>query len=47
MLGHLVVRMSRKYAYALWALSIGVATVANKKSLFVTLVDRILRFHAY
>ena len=39
--------MSRKYAYALWALSIGVATVANKKSLFVTLVDRILQFHAY
>ena len=44
----LVVRMSRKqYAYALWALSIGVATVANKKALFVTLVDRIPRFDAH
>ena len=29
------------------ALSIGVATVANKKALFVTLVDRILRFDTY
>ena len=50
MLGHLVVRMSRKhnwYAYALWALSIGVATVANKKALFVTLVDRIPQFDAH
>ena len=30
-----------------WALSIGVATVANKKALFVTLVDRIPRFDAH
>ena len=30
-----------------WALSIGVATVADKKALFVTLVDRIPRFDAY
>ena len=29
-----------------WALSIGVATVANKKALFVTLVDCIPRFDA-
>ena len=50
MLGHLVVRMSRKhnwYAYALWALSIGVATMANKKGLFMTLVDCIPRFDAH
>ena len=50
MLGHLVVRMSRKhnwYAYALWALSIGVATVANKKALFVMLVDHIPWFDAH
>ena len=30
-----------------WALPIGVDTVANKKALFVTLVDRIPRFDAY
>ena len=30
-----------------WALSIGVATVANKKALFVMLVDRIPRFDAH
>ena len=30
-----------------WALSIGVATMANKKALFVTLVDRTSRFDAY
>ena len=30
-----------------WALSIGVATVANKKALFVTLVDCIPRFDAH
>ena len=32
---------------ARWALSIGVATVANKKALFLTLVDRISRFDAH
>ena len=39
----LVMRMSRKHSEhaSLWALSIGVATVANKKALFITLVDRI------
>ena len=30
-----------------WALSIGVATVVNEKALFMTLVDRISRFHAH
>ena len=30
-----------------WALLIGVATVANKKVLIVTLVDRISRFDTY
>ena len=30
-----------------WALSIDVATVANKKPLFVTLVDRIPQFDAH
>ena len=30
-----------------WALSIGVATVANKKALFVTFVDRIPWFDAH
>ena len=30
-----------------WALPIGVATVANKKALFVTLMDRIHRFDTY
>ena len=30
-----------------WALPIGVATVANKKALFVTLVDRIFQFDTY
>ena len=50
---HLVVRMSGKYdTYALYiestlALSIGVATVANKKALFVRLVDRVPQFEAY
>ena len=33
--------------YALWALSIGVATVANKQALFVTLVDRIPRLDVH
>ena len=31
----------------MWVLSIGVAMVANKKVLFVTLVDRIPRVDAY
>ena len=46
----LVARMSRKHNamhQSLWALSIGVATVANKMALFVTLVDRIPRFDAH
>ena len=50
----LVMRMSRKHTqwacimhHALWALSIGVATVANKKALFVTLMDRIPLFDAH
>ena len=29
-----------------WALSIGLAMMANKKGLFVTLMDRISRFEA-
>ena len=33
--------------YIEWALSIGVATVANKKALFVTLKDHVPRFEAY
>ena len=43
--GYLVVRMSRKHNRHVlcieWALSIGVATLANKKALFVMPVDRI------
>ena len=46
-LGHLVVRMSRKHNWHWWALSIGVATVANKKALFVMLVDHIPQFDAH
>ena len=50
-LGHLVVCMSRKHnGNALcteYALSIGVATMANKKVLFVTLVDLVSRFDAH
>ena len=38
-LGYLVVRMSRKHIYIPAALCIGVATMANKEALFVTLVD--------
>ena len=47
-----VMRMSRKHnGHALCieymqALSIGVVTLANKKALFMTPVDRIHRFHA-
>ena len=50
MLGHLVVHMSRSTIGMhrhWWALSIGVAMVANKKALFVTLVHRIPRFDAH
>ena len=50
-LGYLVVRMGTKHnGHALcieWALSIGVATLANKKALFVTPVDRVHRFDAH
>jgi hypothetical protein len=48
-LGQLVVRMSRKPAcwVGLGCLSIGVATIPNKKTLFVTLVDLIPRYEAY
>jgi hypothetical protein len=45
-LGQLVMCMSRKPVC--WVgLSIGVATIPNKKTLFVTLVDLIPRFEAY
>ena len=43
-LGHLVVRMSRYHNGMDYALSIGVAIVANKKALFVTLVDPVPEF---
>jgi hypothetical protein len=43
--GQLVVRMSRKPG--LGCQSIGVATIPNKKTLFVTLVDLIPRFEAH
>ena len=44
--GHLVVRMSRKHnVHAL--MPIGVAMVANKKALFVTLVDCVPRIEAH
>ena len=40
--------MSRKYTLCIeWALSIGVATMANKKALFVMLVDRIPQFETH
>ena len=49
--GYLVVRMSKEHnGHALCieqALSIGVATLANKKALFATPVDRVHRFDAH
>ena len=53
-LGHLVVRMhvvpwrvQYMYMYVGQVLSTGMATLANKKVLFVTLVVRVPRFEAY
>ena len=43
-------RISRKYMHALcieWELSIGVATMANKKVLFVMLVDHVPQFEMH
>ena len=43
-----VMRMNRKHKACIeWALSIGVVTKANKKALFVTLVDHIPRLEAH
>ena len=44
-LDHLIVRMSTMGMH--YALSIGVAMVANKKALFATLVDRVPQFDAH
>ena len=39
--------MGMHYALSRHCLLIGVATVANKKALFVTLVDRVSRLDVY